>query len=297
MGSDGTRHAQPLVSVVTPSFNQARFLEDTIQSVLSQDYPRIEHLVIDGGSTDGTRELLQRYADRLAYWISEPDEGQSHAVNKGFAQAQGEIVAWLNSDDVYFSRSTIAEVVEAFRRYPDADIIYGDTGLINQDGLVYRLVPSMKRVSLRRLAFSCLSQGATFFRRRVVKSFPLCQDLHYRMDYEYWLRLCSAGIRFQYVPRLWLAFRVHGASKTSETGCGLDQELLAIKREYFNGAWKARRPLEPVLRRSLGVWLRLRGAMRAAELYQASLAFHGQRLPRAAFYRHQLFSTTFRFSA
>lgn len=285
---------QPLVTIVTPSLNQGAFLEDALVSVANQTYPHLEHLVIDGGSTDETVALLRRYESRYALrWSSQPDAGQAYAANQGFAQAKGDIVGWLNSDDVYFSPTTIAEVVNAFRQRPAAGVVYGDTALINSEGLIYRFIPSLKRVSFRRLGYYCPSLVSSFMRRQVVQTFPLRETLQYRSDYEYWMRLCRAGVAFQYVPRIWAAFRVHPKSKTSSLKRHVDEELRRLHREYFPGAWQVRRPVEAVLRRSVGAWLRLRGLARLGELYETDLAFPGQRMPRRTLSRHQLFSKTF----
>ena len=114
----------PLVSIVTPSFNQARFLEATLRSVLEQDYPNIEYLVVDGASTDGSVEIIRRYADRLTWWVSEKDNGQSEAINKGMRRARGEFIGWLNSDDIYLP-GAVSAAVSAFLSHPQAGLIYG----------------------------------------------------------------------------------------------------------------------------------------------------------------------------
>ncbi|HLA97025.1 MAG TPA: glycosyltransferase family 2 protein, partial [Anaerolineales bacterium] len=132
---------QPLVSIVTPSFNQGRFLEETIQSVLAQDYPRIEYLIVDGGSTDGSLEIIRRYADRLGWWVSEPDRGQTEALNKGFARARGEIFAWLNSDDTYLPQA-VSEAVAYLQAHPEAGMVYGDANLVDEHGRVIGKFPA-----------------------------------------------------------------------------------------------------------------------------------------------------------
>lgn len=120
----------PLVSIVTPSFNQAAYLESSIRSVLDQDYRPLEYIVIDGGSSDGSRGILERYADRLAWWVSEPDAGQTEAINKGFARSKGSILAWLNSDDVYVP-GAVREAVEYLTAHPEAGMVYGDADYID----------------------------------------------------------------------------------------------------------------------------------------------------------------------
>lgn len=285
--------SRPCVSVVTPSYNQARFLGDAIVSVLNQDYPNLEYLVIDGGSRDGSTEIIKRYDRALTYWVSEPDRGQSHAINKGFARASGSILTWINADDVYLSRTAISEAVEAFQRDPSAGVVYGDYVLMDAKGMIFRLVPGMRRVSFRTFASYCVGQPSAFIRREVVQSFTLREDLHFGMDYEYWLRISRAGVRFAYTPWLCSAYRVHSKSKTSSSARAMDAELRQIRREYFNGAWEGRWPFEAVLRRGTALWLRLRGLLRARELYETTLAFEGRRLPRLAFYRRQLLSRTF----
>src|ERR1043165_7317408 len=139
----------PLVSIITPSYNQAAYLEQTIQSVLTQDYPRIEFMVIDGGSTDASVEIIKKYADRLAYWVSEKDSGQAEAINKGLTRAKGEILAWLNSDD-YYLPNTILAVVRCFDENPDVDLIYGDMLAVDGDGRIINLL-KYKQLSLEDL--------------------------------------------------------------------------------------------------------------------------------------------------
>ncbi|HDM78303.1 MAG TPA: glycosyltransferase, partial [Deltaproteobacteria bacterium] len=203
------RSKKPLVSVVTPSYNQGHFIEENILSVKSQDYPNIEHIVIDGGSTDGTVKILKQYEETYNLrWISEPDEGHADAVNKGFAMAKGEIIGWLNSDDVYFDRGTISAVVEAFQKHPEADIIYGDCAYIWEDGTILRVqcVPSFRYSRLLRGCF--LEQPAVFFRRHVVEKHKLNKRLKVAIDYEYWLRL-GKRYRFVHIPRILAADRNH----------------------------------------------------------------------------------------
>ena len=123
----------PLVSILTPSYNQGRFLEETIQSVLSQDYPNLEYLIVDGGSTDGSVEVIQRFSDRLAWWVSERDDGQTDALNKGFAHARGEIFAWLNSDDTYLP-GAVSAAVNCLQAHPEAALVYAEANLVDEVG-------------------------------------------------------------------------------------------------------------------------------------------------------------------
>jgi glycosyltransferase involved in cell wall biosynthesis len=161
---------KPLVSVITPSFNQGEFIEDTLRSVMKQDYPNIEHLVLDGGSSDNTITMLKEYETKYCLrWLSEADEGQSDAINKGFRMAKGEIVYWLNSDDVIFDTRVVSYIVEQFQRHEHADVIYGDGVFIDRDSQVRRVVrvPGWDYARLRRSCF--IVQPAVFFRSPVVK--------------------------------------------------------------------------------------------------------------------------------
>src|SRR5512138_1788368 len=145
--ADSTR--LPLVSIITPSFNQAAFLETTIRSVLDQDYPSLEYFIVDGGSKDGSLEIIQRYAHRLAGWVSEPDRGQTDAINKGFGMAHGEILAWLNSDDVY-QPGAVAEAATFLQQNPEVGLVYGDATYIDENGRTIGHFPA-RQTDLRRL--------------------------------------------------------------------------------------------------------------------------------------------------
>ncbi|MBI3737485.1 MAG: glycosyltransferase [Chloroflexi bacterium] len=204
----------PLVSIVTPSFNQARYLEAAIQSVLSQDYPRLEYIIVDGGSTDGSVDIIKKYQSRLAWWVSEPDKGQTDALNKGFARAKGDILAWLNSDDTY-EPGVVAAAVKFFQNHPEVGMVYGDANYINEAGRVIGKFPAAQ-TDLRRLrqGYVHIPQQASFFRGNLWREVgPLDPSFYFAMDYDLWVRL-AARSQLKYVPQTWANFRLHTAGKT-----------------------------------------------------------------------------------
>jgi len=205
---------KPLVTIVTPSYNQARFLDETIQSVLSQNYPNIEYIIIDGGSTDGSKEIIQKYIDRLAYWESVPDKGQTDAINKGFARATGEILAWLNSDDILLPGAVLA-AVEELQAHPKAGMVYGNTTLINKKGQKIGDFPAAQ-TDLKRLkrGYVHIPQQAAFFRADLWKKVgPLDPSFYFAMDYDLWVRIAREA-PLLYIPKLWASFRLHGEGKS-----------------------------------------------------------------------------------
>jgi glycosyltransferase involved in cell wall biosynthesis len=203
-----------LVSIVTPSFNQSRFIEDTIRSVLSQDYPQMEYSIVDGASTDGSVEIIRRYEDQLAWWVSEKDQGQTDAINKGFARATGEILAWLNSDDTY-EPGAVSAAVAYLQEHPEVGMIYGDCNYINENGKRIGKFRS-RQTSYKRIrrGYNHIPQQTMFFRAGLWKQAgPLDPSFHYAMDYDLWTRL-SARTEIKYVPQTWANFRLHTAGKT-----------------------------------------------------------------------------------
>ena len=206
---------QPLVSIITPSFNQARYIEATIQSVLGQDYPRIEYIVIDGGSSDGTVDLLKKYDHKLAYWVSEKDKGQTDAINKGFARATGDILAWINSDDTY-EPGAIAAAVKYLQEHPEAGMVYADCNFINEDGRVIgRFGSAQTDYRLLRQGYVHIPQQTMFFRADLWKQVgPLDPSFYFAMDYDLWTRI-AARSPIHYLPgQVWANFRLHTSGKT-----------------------------------------------------------------------------------
>lgn len=204
-----------MVSVITPSFNQVQYLETAIRSVLGQDYPNLEYLVIDGGSTDGSIAILERYAERLAYWASEPDRGQAEAINKGLSMAKGDIVAWLNSDDVYMP-GAVSEAVQATLRHSEAGMVYADGLMVDSE--LRLLDPHRYRTltALDLLSFEVLLQPTVFIRREALEEVGLLNEAyHLILDHELWLRI-AGRFDIYHVPSFWALERTHQQAKTIE---------------------------------------------------------------------------------
>jgi len=248
----------PLVTIVTPSYNQAEFLEETIQSVFAQDYPHIEYIVIDGGSTDGSVEIIRRYEDRLAWWVSEPDQGQTDAINKGFARAQGEILAWLNSDDTYEPHA-VSEAVAFLLAHPEVGLVYGDANYIDEQGRVLGRFPAAQ-TDYRRLrrGYVHIPQQAAFFRADLWRQVgPLDPSFYFAMDYDLWVRLARVS-ELRYVPRLWANFRIHRNAKTHKDDDRCWPEMLRVHYRDGGSVFSVI-VLKYLIRRALGpLWVRWR---------------------------------------
>jgi glycosyltransferase involved in cell wall biosynthesis len=247
----------PLVSIVTPSYNQARYLEATIRSVLEQDYPNIEYLLVDGGSTDGSLEIIQRYAHRLAWWVSEKDRGQTEAINKGFARANGQILAWLNSDDTY-QPGAVREAVAFLQGNRDVGLVYGDANFIDENGAVIGRFPAAQtdRRRLRR-GYVHIPQQAAFWRADEWKAVgPLDPSFYFAMDYDLWVRL-SARTALQYTPRLWANFRLHSQGKSVAADDRCWPEMLKVHYRE-GGSWFSIIQAKYYLRKALGPLWQLR---------------------------------------
>ena len=206
---------RPKFSIITPSFNQAKYIESTIRSVLDQPGVDIEYIIMDGGSTDGSVDIIQKYADKLAYWVSEPDDGQTDAINKGFNRASGDIFAWINSDDTY-EPGTFEQVAEFFKNNPEIGLVYGEAYFIDGQGHRIGVFPAAQ-TNLGKLknGYVHIPQQAAFFRAELwQKVGPLDPDFYFAMDYDLWVRLARVT-KIAYLPnKFWANFRLHTSAKT-----------------------------------------------------------------------------------
>ncbi len=221
----------PLVSIVTPSYNQGGFIKQTIDSVLGQSYPHVEYLVVDGHSTDETVSVLKSYGPRLN-WLSEPDKGQTDAINKGFARSKGEVRAYLNSDDLLLP-GAVEKVVEHFRRHPDADMVYGQGVLIDEEGHRVGMCRTDDYSFGRLMLDCCISQPAAFWLTRIAeKAGPFDERLSYAMDYDYWLRIDRAGGRIDHLREPLAAARRHPKTKTATARGMIYDEVFRVSNRH-----------------------------------------------------------------
>tara|TARA_B110000902_G_C14294871_1_gene582902 strand:+ start:7007 stop:7834 length:828 start_codon:yes stop_codon:yes gene_type:complete len=211
----GNMSVLPKISVVIPSFNQCEFIEETFLSVISQNYPNIEIIVIDGGSTDKSIDIILKYKDNFKFWISEKDNGQSHAINKGFEKSTGDIVTWLCSDDTYLPNS-LNIVADYFIKNPDLDFLYGNVISIDENS---KELKKIRNIPFTKLGFlnsiGAIPQPASFYRKTVlIKSNMLAEDMDFFMDYDLFARMILSGAKFKSINNLLATYRYHNKSKT-----------------------------------------------------------------------------------
>ena len=254
--------SRPLVSLVTPSFNQGAYLEATIRSVLEQEYPNIEYMVFDGGSTDDSVDILQRHADRLAYWVSEPDGGQADAINRGYRRATGKYVSWINSDDL-LPPGSVAAAVDFLESNPDIGMVYGNVEHIGPDGDSIRMVepPPFDYQRILTTGINYVQQSGSLMRREIFDEIgELDVRLHFAMDLDYWMRL-GLVTSIEYIPVTLAQFRVHENSKSVAQRTQAALELPHIWRKLYDRS-EVPEQIRPVRRRALSA-----AHLRAAEYY------------------------------
>lgn len=216
-----------LVSIITPSFNQGSYLEQTIRSVLEQDYPRIEYILVDGGSTDGSVEVIRKYEDRMTYWISEKDHGQADAINKGFARAAGEIIAWLNSDD-YYLPGAVSAAVKVLEDNPDVLLVYGDLLAVDEQGQTINHLRYRQLTLEDLLCFQIIGQPSVFMRRSALLASGLLDtSFHFMLDHHLWIRIARLG-KILHLPQMLAAARYHAEAKNRAKAAEFGRDAFRI---------------------------------------------------------------------
>jgi len=202
----------PRVSIITPSYNQSSFIEQTICSVLEQGVDSLEYFIVDGGSSDSSVEIIRRYEGKLAGWVSEKDQGQADAINKGFKASSGEIIAWLNSDDAY-QPGAIQTAIETFQQHPEAGLVYGNVVSIDENAQAFNLQSFQPYTLQDLMSFRIISQPAVFMRRAVLEQAGLLDlSYHYLLDHHLWLRMAQVA-PIAYIPQTLAAARYHSKAK------------------------------------------------------------------------------------
>lgn len=221
---------EPLVSIVTPSYNQGAFLEETIRSVIDQNYPNLEHWVIDGGSSDNSLNIIKDYQHHLTGWVSEKDSGQADAINKGFAKVNGEIVAWLNSDDIYYP-GAIRQAVQAFREHPEASFVYSDVESIDAEGKPFHLMHYGDWKLADLMAFNIIGQPGVFMRREVLEQAGyLDLSYHFLLDVQLWLKMAVLAEPFYVHDAVWAGARLHADAKNAAQVTGFGPEAFRVAK-------------------------------------------------------------------
>jgi len=223
----------PKISIVTPSLNQGQFIEETIRSVLLQGYPDLEYIIIDGGSNDGSVEIIKKYEKWLTYWISETDHGQANAINKGFKIATGEVVAWLNSDDFYMPEA-LSRVSNLFKANTDVDMIYGDLMEIHEETGISREIKAREFSHADQVCWSLIPQPTCFWRSSLINKVGyLDESYHYIFDLEYWIR-AGYHAKIKHFSILLACFRVHADAKTQEKNRRSTHEGISMYEKLFS---------------------------------------------------------------
>jgi len=202
----------PRISIITPSYNQGHFLEETIRSVLLQDYPAIEYIIIDGGSTDNSKSIIDKYKSKLAWFVSEPDDGQSDAINKGLRRATGDFVAWINSDDIY-TENAISSAVEKLKSNPDFGMVFSNVLSIDSDSSVFNIMQYGNWRLPELMQFKVIGQPGIFMRKKALDDVGFLEpDYHWLMDHHLWLKIASK-YPVKYIDEIWAAARFHPGAK------------------------------------------------------------------------------------
>ena len=240
------RSLLPKISIVTPSFNQGDYLEETLRSVLEQDYPNLEYIVMDGGSTDGSVDIIRKYADRISHWKSAKDEGQADAIRSGFARATGGILGWLNSDDT-LARGTLSKVGEYFAAHSGVDLVYGDLNLVDMNGKLLYTARPLLRLGILVYENSFIPQQAMYWRRSLYERVGgVDPSLCFAMDFDLVVRFLLEGASVRKLPGVLANYRWHPAAKSSTIRDVLEKEVDELIHRHLPAA-----AAEPAWRRFL----------------------------------------------